>query len=905
MLLLLVVVLSALLNGDFVPGSILFSNDGPLGRLMSQCHRLPDGFTGSWQDLNTVGYREGSAAPSISGGLRLLLGPVWFAKLYAPAGLLILGLAAWFFFRRSGLAPAACVLGGLAATLNSSFFSAACWGVAAHPITFAMSFLALAALVDTSPHQRWLRLVLAGFALGMGVTEGADIGALFSLLVASFIVYQAWIAPGSRTKNVAMGVGRVVAAAVCAAFLATQAISGLIATNIEGVAGAGQDTQTKAAHWDWATQWSLPKREALSVFVPGLFGYRLDTPDGGAYWGGIGRDPVWDRYEANGEHGPAPAGFTRYSGGGVYAGVVVALLAIWTSIQSLRGKDSVFNLSQRKLLWFWLAVGVVSLLLAFGRFAPFYRLLYALPYFSTIRNPVKFMHMLSFALIVLFAYAVDSLWREYMQRPAAGDGPEERNIKESWAGASRFEKRWVMGCLAVCALSLIAWLAYGASRDSFEHYLQSVQISEYDAPGIAGFSIREVGWFVFLFAASAGLVTLILSRTFAGARARWGLVLLGSLLVLDLARANQPWILFWDRNEKYASNPIIDRLKDTPYEHRVALLGFRPTQQPLLLDQVYRVEWLQHQFPYYNVQSLDNAQMPRMPEDLKAFQEKLSPTNLTDRARLLGRFFQLTNTRYVLGSVKLEKFLNQRSDPGFRRFHIVERFDIQARPGILQPTQPGQLTAALAADGDYAVYEFTGALPRAKMYGIWQVSTNDQGTLDQLAGPSFDPEQTVIVAGGVPAASAITATNQTAGTVEIASYAPRDIVLKSDAPAASVLLLNDRFDPNWTVWVDGKPDRVLRCNYLMRGVYLPPGEHTIHFRFRLPSWTLAVSLTATAIGLCLIGVVVVTGRRNNLPIPTPPPNPPAASMSPPAREKKALNGTTRSRKKNKKAAPPP
>ena len=33
--------------------------------------------------------------------------------------------------------------------------------------------------------------MLAGLAVGMGVTEGADIGAMFSLLVAAFVVYQA------------------------------------------------------------------------------------------------------------------------------------------------------------------------------------------------------------------------------------------------------------------------------------------------------------------------------------------------------------------------------------------------------------------------------------------------------------------------------------------------------------------------------------------------------------------------------------------------------------------------------------------------------------------------------------------------------------------------------------------
>jgi hypothetical protein len=29
-----------------------------------------------------------------------------------------------------------------------------------------------------------------------------------------------------------------------------------------------------------------------------------------------------------------------------------------------------------------------------------------------------------------------------------------------------------------------------------------------------------------------------------------------------------------------------------------------------------------------------------------------------------------------------------------------------------------------------------------------------------------------------------------------------------------VLLLNDRFDPNWNVRVDGKLERLLRCNYI-------------------------------------------------------------------------------------------
>ncbi len=154
MLLLLVVLVSLFFGAGFLPGHTQFSNDGPLGRLVSQCHRLPDAFTGVWEDLNTIGYREQGAMPDVTYGLRYLMGPVLFSKFYIPVALIILGLGAWCFFREAGLAGPACILGGLAATLNSDFFSTACWGVAAHPLTVGLAFFALAALAKTTSLAR-------------------------------------------------------------------------------------------------------------------------------------------------------------------------------------------------------------------------------------------------------------------------------------------------------------------------------------------------------------------------------------------------------------------------------------------------------------------------------------------------------------------------------------------------------------------------------------------------------------------------------------------------------------------------------------------------------------------------------------------------------------------------------
>ena len=553
--LLLVAVLGLLLHDSWLPGHTLFSNDGPLGRLMARCHQLPERFTGCWEDLNSIGYSEGSAAPNLTFGLQFLLGPVGFSKFYAPLALLTLGLSAWCFFRQLGLVPLACVLGGLAAALNSSFFSAACWGVAAHPLTIAMNLFALAALAQPDSRWRWLRVALAGLAVGMGVAEGADIGAIFSVCVAAFICWQAWVTEGNRATNLARGAGRLVLVTVCAAFLAAQSLSSLVTTNIEGVVGMEQDAQTRAERWDWATQWSLPKREALSLVVPGLFGYRMDTPNGGKYWGAAGRNPAWDRYWASGQQGQVPTGFLRFTGGGIYAGIVVVLLALWAAAQSLRRQNSVFVSVQRRWIWFWLGLGLVSLLLAFGRYAPFYRWVYALPYVSTIRNPTKFLHVLSLALVVLFAYGLHGLWRTCFQPVAKNQTSRWAGLKGWWTQARPFNRLWMAGCLLALWAIPAAALVYGSYRPALEQipairFFRSGNGARHCAfqplPGrmVRPF-FRAGGWMVGLgcqrrFCRSPGRLGRVIAWTAAGDRLGTREFALGHLLGLHGEIRQQP-----------------------------------------------------------------------------------------------------------------------------------------------------------------------------------------------------------------------------------------------------------------------------------------------------------------------------------------------------------------------------
>ena len=667
-----IAVLGLLFHRSFQPGSVIFNNDGPLGALKSASLQVPDVFTGGWRDLNSIGLRGGGAPPDVTYGTWFLVGPLVLSKLYAPLALLLLGLGAWCCFRQLGLAPPACVLGGLAAMLNSGFFSAACWGMAAHTIAVGMNFFALAALADTSSSRRWMKVPLAGMAVGLGIMEGADMGAIFSLYVAAFAIYQAFIAEGRRLKNLAGGFGRVAVVAFFAAFMAAQSLSVQVATQIKGVVGMEQDAETKASRWNDATLWSLPKREAIGLIVPGLFGYRMDSPDGGNYWGAAGRDPSWDRYLENGKQGPAPGGFLRYTGGGNYAGILVVLIAVWAGTQSFR-KNSVFSPANRKFIWFWLAVAIGSLLLAFGRFAPFYQFLYALPYFSTIRNPAKFIHLVNWALVVLFAYGVHGLSRRYLEVATAGGASLSAHLKNWWAKVAGFDRNWLMGCGLAVASCALGWLIYASSQKDLETYLQTVQFDPDMAKAIAGCSIRQVAWFVLFLSLAAGMVALIVSGWFAGRRAKWGGILLGLLLVADMGRANLPWIIYWDVPQKYATNPVIDLLREKPFEQRVVIMpqwvspAFRLPQQiaatEQYLDQLYSIEWVQQLFQYYNIQSLDIVQMPRMPQDLAMYEGALRFLGTQETLPLITRRWQLTNTRYLLGATAMLDVLNQGIDP--------------------------------------------------------------------------------------------------------------------------------------------------------------------------------------------------------------------------------------------------
>ena len=873
---------------------ILFSNDGPLGSISTDAIKMPGTFSGYWHDLNWLGYEQPSASPGIYMALGLLLQKsVLYLKWCTPICLVILGLSAWFFFRTLGFRNLACTIGAVAAAFNMEVVSYACWGLPSRSLTFATSFLAGAFILRALKSRPWPNLALAGICVGLGLMEGYDIGALFSLYIAAFVLFGFVIKRLESDKPVALGqaAGRgfagVAVVALVAGLAASQTMSTLVDTQLQGT---GSDPQTpaqraaaKERQWTFLTQWSLPKMETLRIVIPGLYGYRLDTPrpydgnklrslDGGNYWGSMGQDPVLNRVAeveeviaAFGQRNVVPGELARalnvsvqkatqlmslvqnknqflqrHSGSGEYAGIIVVLLAAWALFFALQKRANIYSPTERRMILFWTVLAVVSLLLAYGRHAVFYQLIHQLPFFNTMRNPIKFLHPMHLGLIVLCGYGIEGLLRL---------------AKREAAEPSRAARLWIRGTGIAAGLMLLGSLIVGASKNSLGMNIAQRGFDPAAAQAMAGFSAMEI----ILSALLLGVGVLLIAKVMRGsAAAKWA-VALGLLIVIDLTRANSPWVQYDNYKHKYeGNNPLISTLAKSPHEGRVTI-------SPLpsgLLNQLYHIEWLQHQFLYNNVQSLDLVQMPRMASDHEAFERRFTITGDTNTHYLAGRRWELTNTRWILGGTNDVAFFNRQFDPAKGRFTVATNFVVGLRPGTKNPNAPGteDFTTQFNSAGPYSLIRFDGALPRAKLFSQWQVQTNDATTLETLAKREFDPQATVIV--NAPIAPSAAALGQAAGEVITQSYRPKEIRLTAQATDDSVLLLNDHWSAHWRVTVDGQPAELLRCNYVMRGVRLSPGSHTVVFRFQQPMTWLYVSLASLLGGFGLLGFVIVDERKN-------------------------------------------
>lgn len=118
---------------------------------------------------------------------------------------------------------------------------------------------------------------------------------------------------------------------------------------------------------------------------------------------------------------------------------------------------------------------------------------------------------------------------------------------------------------------------------------------------------------------------------------------------------------------------------------------------------------------------------------------------------------------------------------------------------------------------------------------VRQVNNADE----EIAGlQSFDSKATAIVdvsrfgeeLGGFTGGSG-------EGSITLKNYTPNHLTYESNTPSEQLAVFSEIYYPyGWTVTIDGQEADYLRCNYVLRCMKVPAGQHTIEFRFEPKSF---------------------------------------------------------------------
>jgi uncharacterized membrane protein YfhO len=104
------------------------------------------------------------------------------------------------------------------------------------------------------------------------------------------------------------------------------------------------------------------------------------------------------------------------------------------------------------------------------------------------------------------------------------------------------------------------------------------------------------------------------------------------------------------------------------------------------------------------------------------------------------------------------------------------------------------------------------------------------------------------------------AATDTLSKITLTSYAPNKLAYDCQSEAGGVVVFSEiYYEKGWNAFIDGVQVPHFRCNYVLRGMKVPAGKHTIEFRFDPEVVTKGEGISLIASILLYGGIVVVGG----------------------------------------------
>ena len=167
-------------------------------------------------------------------------------------------------------------------------------------------------------------------------------------------------------------------------------------------------------------------------------------------------------------------------------------------------------------------------------------------------------------------------------------------------------------------------------------------------------------------------------------------------------------------------------------------------------------------------------------------------------------------------------------------------------------------TAAVLTEGRWTLYRIA-APPRAQLFPSWVPVQDGTEALDALRSGDVDPStEAVVEIGGFDLQPGH---GPPGGRATYRWLGSQEARIDVDSPGLAALVVRNAYDPNWHATLDGRPVSLLHMDYLLQGLFVSKGRHTVILRYDDPAIGSGLVASGVVLVLLLEGALVLRRRE--------------------------------------------
>lgn len=164
----------------------------------------------------------------------------------------------------------------------------------------------------------------------------------------------------------------------------------------------------------------------------------------------------------------------------------------------------------------------------------------------------------------------------------------------------------------------------------------------------------------------------------------------------------------------------------------------------------------------------------------------------------------------------------------------------------------------------------SGALGNAWLVKNIRHEKNADEEIAALGAADFSPKETALLDERFKSFSTAETYNNEGSSIVQTSFSPNRITYDYNGADKNFAVFSEIFYPDWDCYVDGKLTNYARVNYVLRGLELPAGKHTIEFKIEPKAYIIGNKIAYAGSAFLLLFLIAAVGfnyrnwQKNNV-----------------------------------------